>query len=104
MKKLNGGSSIISDNVLVYVREKLNEENSFWIPLYAYKEKYLNDLKEDITIVIGLPEDANVFHKSTISSLVKLVPVPSSVLVVIRLGSSKCMPCISSIITGKLIL
>ena len=54
MKKLNGGSSIISDKVLVYVREKLNEENSFWIPLYAYKEKYLNDLKEDITIVIGL--------------------------------------------------
>ena len=54
MKKLNGGSSIISDNVLVHVREKLNEENSFWIPLYAYKEKYLNDLKEDITIVIGL--------------------------------------------------
>ena len=54
MKKLNGGSSIISDKVLVYVREKLNEENSFWIPLYAYKEKYLNDRKEDITIVIGL--------------------------------------------------
>ena len=54
MKKLNGGSSIISDKVLVYVREKLNEENSFWIPLYAYKEKYLNNRKEDITIVIGL--------------------------------------------------
>ena len=54
MKKLNGGSSIISDKVLVYVREKLNEKNSFWIPLYAYKEKYLNDRKEDITIVIGL--------------------------------------------------